>query len=74
MKGDLKTMAIKIDRDYNSPGDKYRVLTQDPGFGRGKSERKLTLDEALELVRHYYMVPEHIRSSCKWCEKKRSSK
>jgi hypothetical protein len=61
-------MAIKIDRDHNSHGDKFKVSTHDPGFGRGKTERKLTLEQALELVRHYYMVPEHVRADCAWCD------
>lgn len=67
-------IAIKIDRDYQSAGDRFRVLTQDKGFGRGKSERGLSLDQALELVRHYYMVPEHVRTNCQWCDKKRNAR
>jgi len=61
-------MAIKIDRDPNSHGDKFKVSTHDPGFGRGKTERRLTLDQAFELIRHYYMAPEHIRTNCAWCK------
>jgi len=62
-------MAIRIETDRNSHGDKYRVQIQDAGFGRGNSERGLKLDEALELVRHYFAVPEHVRTGCRWCEK-----
>ena len=63
-------MAIKIDKDRNSAGDKFRISTHDTGFGRGASERGLTLDQAFELARHYYMVPEHIKANCPWCDKK----
>lgn len=31
-------MAIKIDRDAYGVGDKFKVSTHDPGFGRGNSK------------------------------------
>lgn len=64
---------IKINRDYNSP-DKYKVSTSEPGFGRGISKGRLTLNEAFELVRHYYMAPEHIKADCPWCAEQTSRK
>jgi hypothetical protein len=67
-------MAIKIDKDHNSHGDKFRVTTHDPGFGRGASAGGLTLDAAFELVRHYYMMPEHVKADCTWCRENSSSK
>jgi hypothetical protein len=72
--GEEKAMAIKIDKDHNSDGTKYRVTIHDAGFGRGMSTRGLSLDAALELVRHYYMVPTYVKADCPWCVAPSASK
>jgi hypothetical protein len=57
-------MAIKIDKDYQSAGDKFRVLTQDKGFGRGKSERgtmKDTRQGVMTMTQEQVYTFEHYR-------------
>jgi hypothetical protein len=49
---------ITIDRDYNTPNDRYKVRAYDHGFGHW-TKRGLSLDAALLCVSHYYAVNGH---------------
>jgi hypothetical protein len=60
---------ITIDRDYQSAtDDRFKVKANDPGFGRW-SVRRLTLDAALETVKHYYGT-NHNKAICGHCSEK----
>lgn len=58
---------LSIDKDNQSAGgDRFRVTVRDAGFGSW-TLRHLSLDAALELVRHYYGRP-HNTAECGACE------
>lgn len=61
-------MATTIDRDlggFNS----YKVTIRESGFGRIGPIVGLSLDDALEAVRHYYRSPQHNEAVCPICRK-----
>ena len=61
---------ISIKRDYQSGTDvEYKVTASDKDFGRW-SIRRLTLDAALETVKHYYGV-NHNTEICGSCSKRK---
>lgn len=48
-----------IERDKNSPGDQYRITAKEPGFGRGPSVGRATIQQTKLALDHYFAGPEH---------------
>ena len=58
---------ICIEHDPNNHGDRFIARIKDAGMGRGATVKGLTLEAALEAVKHYFAVGIHNAAICGFC-------